>query len=465
MGARGDRTPDRLLLPHWRSPRELFEPSFARQVAEGAQNRMGGDMNARWPFGQLAGIVSAAALTVATHSQAQITPLVSEREVFAQVALAGLTNGYGMGSSTEPDQFGPFVQSWSPHVEELGPCYPGSPDECTISYCDAFAGQNSSIFGAGIQFSGEGAGSWDGESEGAYKFRSICKFRFRIEVPVDYDIQLAAEPGDLPPGAVFATLEGPTPAITFHYTQFGILQASGQLGPGEYVIQGQTTTDTRHDLFTSGGAYSGIFFVNPIDTLDIGGYPFDQNVACGGTATFSVSAIGSPGTLSYQWRRGLTPLTNDGHFSGVNSPTLTINNACTSDAGYYSVVVTIVGSNPVLTIPSRFAQLTIVSTPTGVAVDEVSPARVSSFAPPSPNPFRVETALRYTVPPSTRVVAAVYDASGARVRSLMNAVMSGSGSIAWDGRTQAGSRAPAGVYFVHIKAGTVRETKKLVLLR
>jgi flagellar hook assembly protein FlgD len=62
-------------------------------------------------------------------------------------------------------------------------------------------------------------------------------------------------------------------------------------------------------------------------------------------------------------------------------------------------------------------------------------------------------------------VAAVYDASGARVRSLTNAVVSGSGSIAWDGRTQAGDRAPTGVYFVHIKAGAVRETKKLVLLK
>lgn len=422
-------------------------------------------MNAHWLFRQLAAILWAAALAGATHSQAQITPLVSEREVFAQVALDGLSNGYGIGYNTDPDQFGSFVHTVSPHVEELGPCYPGSPDECTLSYCDAFAGQNSSIFGAGIDFSGEAGGSWSGESEGAYKFRSICRFRFRLEVPVDYDILLAAEPGDLPPGAVFATLEGPTPALTFHYTQFGILQASGQLGPGEYVIQGQTTTDTRRDEFTSGGAYSGIFFVNPIDTLDIGGYPFDQNVACGGTATFSVSTIGSPGTLSYQWRHGLTPLTNDGHYSGVNSHTLTINNACTSDAGYYSVVATIVGSNPVLTIPSRFAQLTIVSTPTGVAVDEVSPARVSSFAPPSPNPFRVETALHYTVPPSTRVVAAVYDASGARVRSLTNAVVSGSDSIAWDGRTQAGGRAPAGVYFVHIQAGAVRETKKVVLLK
>ena len=129
------------------------------------------------------------------------------------------------------------------------------------------------------------------------------------------------------------------------------------------------------------------------------------------------------------------------------------------------MVATVIGSNPVITIPSRMAQLAIVTTPTGAPADDVTPARAPSFEPAAPNPFQSETALRYTVPPSTRVVAAVYDASGARVRRLTNSVLSGSGSIAWDGRTQAGERAPTGVYFVHLEAGAVRETKKVVLVR
>jgi hypothetical protein len=354
----------------------------------------------------------------------------------------------------------------SPIVEEEGPCDPPTPpDLCILTWCSAYAGQNSSIFPGGIQFSGEAAGSWDGVTPSRYKFRSICKIRFRLDVPVDYTIQLTADNGDLPPGVVFAALEGPTPDITFHYTQFGILQTTGTLGPGEYVLRGETQTDWREQLFTSGGAYSGIFFVNPVDTLPTSGLPVDQTVACGGTASFSIGSPGPPGTLSYQWRRGLTPLTNDGHFSGVNSPNLTISNACTADEGYYSVVATVIGSNPVITIPSRFAHLSIVTSPTGVETDDVTPARVSFFAPAAPNPFRSETALRYTVPTSTRVVAAVYDASGARIRRLADEVVSGSGSISWDGQTQSGERAPAGVYFVHLEAGTVRETRKLVFLR
>jgi hypothetical protein len=162
--------------------------------------------------------------------------------------------------------------------------------------------------------------------------------------------------------------------------------------------------------------------------------------------------------------RGTAPLANGGNISGAISPNLTISNACSSDDGYYSVVATVIGSSPAVTIPSRFAHLTTVATTTGVAVDDV-PASTPSFAPAAPNPFRSETVLHYTVPPSTRVTAAVYNASGTRVRGLTDAVLSGSGSIAWDGRTQAGERAPAGVYFLQLRAGAIRDAKKVVLLR
>jgi hypothetical protein len=403
------------------------------------------------------------ALAVTVPAQAQVIPLQADREIFAFVSIGG-ANGHGKQVIFEPGDFGPFVASASPHSEALGSCGEGEPDTCVVSVCDAYAGQNSSIWDGGIQFSGEASGGWSGETSGDYKFRSICKIRFLLDIPVNYNILLAVNPGDLPAGRVYASLEGPTPDLTFHYTQFGTLQASGQLGPGEYVLQGQTFTDFRSDDYTSGGFYSADFYTSPIDTLKgTAGFPLDQNVACGGTATFTIGSPGPPGTLSYQWMRGLTPLTNTGHVSGANSPTLTIGNACTADAGYYSVVATVIGSNPVLTIPSRFAHLTTVTTTT--AVDDATLATTSSFAPAAPNPFQSETALHYTVPPSTRVVAAVYNVSGARVRGLTDAVLSGSGSIAWDGRTQAGERAPAGVYFVHLQAGMIRDSKKVVLLR
>lgn len=411
----------------------------------------------------LAQALWAATLVVAVPARAQVIPLQADREIFAFVAIGG-ANGHGKQVIFEPNDFGPFVASASPHSEELGSCGEGEPDTCVVTVCDAFAGQNSTIWDGGIQFTGEASGGWSGETVGDYKFRSICKIRFLLDIPVNYNILLMADSGDLPPGRVYASLEGPTPDLTFHYTQFGTLQASGQLGPGEYVLQGQTLTDFRSDDYTSGGVYGCTFYTSPIDTLKgTAGFPLDQTVACGGTATFTIGNPGPPGSLAYQWRYGMTPLTNNADVSGATSPTLTISNACTADAGYYSVVATVVGSNPPITIPSRFAHLTIVSTPT--AVDDATPATTSSFAAAAPNPFQSETALHYTVPTSTRVVAAVYNVSGVRVRGLTDTVLSGSGSIAWDGRTQAGERAPAGVYFVHLQAGAIRDSKKVVLLR
>ena len=404
----------------------------------------------------------AAALAVAVPAQAQIIPLQSDRSISAFVNFAG-SGGHGQESHTEPNQFGPFIASADPKSWILGSCGEGEPDTCIVSLVEAHVGQNSSILDGGIQFSGYATGAWSGQDVGEYKFHSICKIRFILDIPVDYTIALAVDPGDLAPGVVFASLEGPTPDLTLHYTQYGTLQASGQLGPGEYVIQGRTITDTRDDEYTSGGFYECTFYTTPIDTLKgTAGFPLDQTVACGGTATFSIGNAGAPGTLSYQWMRGTTPLANGGNISGANSPNLTIGNACAGDEGYYSVVATVIGSNPVVTIPSRFAHLTTVTTTTAV---DATPTTTSSFAPAAPNPFQSETALHYTVPPSTRVVAAVYNASGARVRGLTDAVLSGSGSIAWDGRTQAGERAPAGVYFVHLRAGAIRDSKKVVLLR
>ncbi|MEP0843842.1 MAG: hypothetical protein HRF43_14150, partial [Phycisphaerae bacterium] len=55
-------------------------------------------------------------------------------------------------------------------------------------------------------------------------------------------------------------------------------------------------------------------------------HPADRAVCPGGTATFSVTASGS-GPLSFRWQRNQADLSNGGHYSGVDTPTLTVSNA------------------------------------------------------------------------------------------------------------------------------------------
>jgi hypothetical protein len=90
--------------------------------------------------------------------------------------------------------------------------------------------------------------------------------------------------------------------------------------------------------------------------------PADQSATVGGAATMVVSAV-APTELSYRWRKDGQRLVDDGHISGADTATLTIDPVSTDDAGLYVVVVhslcgTIMSEGATLTVqapwrPSR----------------------------------------------------------------------------------------------------------------
>jgi len=80
--------------------------------------------------------------------------------------------------------------------------------------------------------------------------------------------------------------------------------------------------------------------------------PADQTVAVGSSASFSVTATGTP-TLQYQWSKGATGI------SGATNATLALSNAQLSDAGIYNVTVT----NLYGSITSSNASLTVTNVP------------------------------------------------------------------------------------------------------
>jgi len=83
-----------------------------------------------------------------------------------------------------------------------------------------------------------------------------------------------------------------------------------------------------------------------------------------------------------------------------------------------------------------------------------------------PNPFNPTTRILYTVGISSRIKIDIYDVSGRRVRSLVDAIqLAGDNSVIWDGRTDRGESAASGVYFYRLRAGKFSETRKMILLR
>ena len=67
--------------------------------------------------------------------------------------------------------------------------------------------------------------------------------------------------------------------------------------------------------------------------------PASQTVCAGASASFSVTATGSP-PLSYVWRKGGVVLSNGGSISGATTTMLTINPTAPGDSGSYDAVVT-----------------------------------------------------------------------------------------------------------------------------
>jgi hypothetical protein len=114
--------------------------------------------------------------------------------------------------------------------------------------------------------------------------------------------------------------------------------------------------------------------------------------------------------------------------------------------------------------PSRLAELTVDTTISGVETGD-GPRPAFSIRAAGPNPFSGNTAFRYAAAAPLKATIAIYNASGARVRTLVAGVVSGSGTVRWDGNTETGARAPAGIYFLRAEAGSIRENRKIVLVR
>jgi len=107
----------------------------------------------------------------------------------------------------------------------------------------------------------------------------------------------------------------------------------------------------------------------------------------------------------------------------------------------------------------------------GVAIGSVdappSPALPIAFAwlPASPNPFTGKTAFGIALPRAAHVQLDAFDLAGRRVRSFVTADLApGRHRIEWDGTDQHGVRLASGIYFLHLDAGDLHSSSRIVLV-
>jgi hypothetical protein len=98
------------------------------------------------------------------------------------------------------------------------------------------------------------------------------------------------------------------------------------------------------------------------------------------------------------------------------------------------------------------------------AAGEIPP---STFAVRNhPNPFRPRTTIRYAVPEDGEVRLDVFDATGRRVRRLVDGWRrAGVHRTVWDGRDEDGGPAASGIYVYRMRGDGYERTGKMVLTR
>jgi hypothetical protein len=93
--------------------------------------------------------------------------------------------------------------------------------------------------------------------------------------------------------------------------------------------------------------------------------------------------------------------------------------------------------------------------------------KVFSCSQNSPNPFNINTTIRYGLPKSSKVSLCIYNLVGQKVQTLVDANESaGYKSVSWDGRTSSGKDAPQGIYFYKFQAGNdFEKTYKMIVVK
>jgi len=103
-----------------------------------------------------------------------------------------------------------------------------------------------------------------------------------------------------------------------------------------------------------------------------------------------------------------------------------------------------------------------------VSIDElVAPSFVLGATDATPNPFRNQTKIAWTVNKPTHIRLNIYDRIGRRVKGLYDKYLTQPGyySIFWDGKNNNGEKVGYGVYFIQIETDEATKTLKVIYLK
>jgi flagellar hook assembly protein FlgD len=96
----------------------------------------------------------------------------------------------------------------------------------------------------------------------------------------------------------------------------------------------------------------------------------------------------------------------------------------------------------------------------------IQPELQNALRVATPNPFQKGTTIHFDLLQPAHVTVRVFSVRGTLVRTLADAAYPADRqSIDWNGLDEHGSTATTGVYFCDFRAGSLREVRRLALIR
>lgn len=217
----------------------------------------------------------------------------------------------------------------------------------------------------------------------------------------------------------------------------------------------------------SGWFGAGIMSIQPLNLFDFGGGHLKFRIKIPAFVTFKIGIIDAWGNQSYvtfpahQTTYGLV---RDGEWGQAAIPVSEIRGTA-MDLRMLSYSFVILEENGT---PCEFA-LDDIYWDAGVVSDvddrDVAQGRRPILRQNVPNPFNAMTQIRFDLPRGGPYEIVVFDAAGRRVVGFRGIGATGSNSLVWDGRDDAGQPVASETFFYRLEAGSHRETKKMALVR
>ncbi len=104
--------------------------------------------------------------------------------------------------------------------------------------------------------------------------------------------------------------------------------------------------------------------------------------------------------------------------------------------------------------------------PVGTAVDEAEIPLPGLLGQNVPNPFNPMTTISFSLARPGPTTLTIFDVAGKRIKTLVNDDLeAGDHRVTWQGTDDGGRQVAAGIYLYQLDSGSVREVKRMTLVR